>query len=229
VSDRSLTRATLVISIAALAAVVLLLLDGRVGVSSSPVRHTTAAGAPAPAAAAAAPTGDAAFWDLIDKARGAGGSDTSRRTEVLQESLTRLSPHTIIEFARTRRRLDQQAYTWKLWGAANVIEDGCSDDCFRDFRAYLISLGHGPFEQALRNPDSLASVVQDAETGDWENADDVAADAYSSRTGNDFPLDDSDPSGSPAGTPLELDAESLSSRYPRLAARFRDPTTPPHP
>jgi hypothetical protein len=229
VSDRSLTRATLVISIAALVAVVLLLLDGRGGVSSAPVRQTTAAGAPAPAPAAAAPTGDAAFWDLIDKARSAGGSDTSRRTEVLQERLTRLSPQAIIEFARTRRQLDRQAYTWKLWGAANVIEDGCSDDCFRDFRAYLISLGHGPFEQALRNPDSLASVVQDAETGDWENADDVAADAYSSRTGNDFPLDDSDLSGSPAGAPLELDAESLSSRYPRLAARFRDPTTPPDP
>ena len=84
-----------------------------------------------------------------------------------------------------------------MWGAASVIEDGCSDDCFRDFRAYVISLGRGPYERALRNPDSLASVAQDAEAGDWENADDVAPDAYSSVTGNDFPYDHSDLSGQP--------------------------------
>jgi hypothetical protein len=67
-----------------------------------------------------------------------------------------------------------------------VIEDGCSDDCFRDFRGYVISLGRGPYERALANPDSLASVAQDAEAGDWENADNVAPDAYSSVTGGDF-------------------------------------------
>ena len=75
---------------------------------------------------------------------------------------------------------------------------------------------------ALRDPDSLATVVQDAETGDWENADDVAPDAYSSVTGEDFPLDDSDLSGPPSGRPLDLDdASALARRYPRLAARFR--------
>jgi Protein of unknown function (DUF4240) len=102
-----------------------------------------------------------------------------------------------------------------------VIEDGCSDDCFRDFRAYVISLGRSAYERALREPDSLASVAQDAETGDWENADNVAPDAYSSVTGQDFPLDDSDLSGPPAGRPISLDGASLRHRYPRLATRFR--------
>ncbi len=128
----------------------------------------------------------------------------------------------IVEFARIRHRLDRRAYTWRLWGAARVIEDGCSDDCFRDFRGYLISLGRGPYERALRNPDSLASVAADAETGDWENADDVAPDAYSSVTSDDFPLDDSDLSGRPHGTAFSQDDEAgLARRYPRLAARFR--------
>jgi hypothetical protein len=103
-----------------------------------------------------------------------------------------------------------------------VIEDGCSDDCFRDFRAYLIGLGRGPYERALRDPDSLATIVQDAETGDWENADSVAADAYESVTGEDLPVDDSDLSGEPRGQPWDdEDVESLVRRYPRLAARFR--------
>jgi hypothetical protein len=51
--------------------------------------------------------------------------------------------------------------------------------------------------------DSLATVVQDEETGGWEDADDVAPDVYSSVTGEDFPLDDSDLSGAPRGTPFD--------------------------
>jgi hypothetical protein len=84
----------------------------------------------------------------------------------------------------------------------------------------VISLGRDPYECALRDPDSLASVAQNPETGDWENADDVAPEAYSSVTGHDFGHEDSDLSGPPAGTPLNLDRATLKSRYPRLAARF---------
>ena len=53
-----------------------------------------------------------------------------------------------------------------MWGAAYVIEDGCSDDCFRDFRNYVISLGRASYSAALRNPDSLAAVAQDEEPAD---------------------------------------------------------------
>jgi Protein of unknown function (DUF4240) len=204
-----------------------------------PTPETPAAVAPADPEAAAAPPlpqapvsvprtaapagfGEAAFWQLIAETRSAAGNDTARQSELLDERLRQLQPQAIVEFARIRERLDQRAYTWKLWGAAYVIEDGCSDDCFRDFRGYVISLGRGPYEAALRNPDSLVSVAQDAESGDWENADDVAPDAYSSVTGEDYPLDDSDLSGPPRGTPFnENDAAGLARQYPRLAARFR--------
>lgn len=163
-----------------------------------------------------------AFWALIEETREAAGNDTGRQSELLRESLERLDPPAILQFARIRQRLDRGAYTFDLWAAAYVIEDGCSDDCFRDFRGYLISLGRVPYEQALRDPDSLAPVVQDAETGSWENADNVAADAYSSAAGRDFPLDDSDLSGAPRGTPFdENDSSGLVERFPRLAARFR--------
>jgi hypothetical protein len=165
---------------------------------------------------------EAAFWRLMSETRSAAGNDTGKQSELLKERLTQLSPAAIIAFARVRHGLDEAAYTWNLWGAAQVIEDGCSDDCFRNFRGYLISLGEGPYVNALSNPDSLASVAQDAETGDWENADNVAPDAYSSVTGGDFPLDDSDLSGPPRGTPFdENDTAALARRYPRLAARFR--------
>jgi Protein of unknown function (DUF4240) len=161
------------------------------------------------------------FWRLIEQTRRAADNDTGRQSQLLKDRLTELSPGAILRFERTRRQLDRRAYTWAMLGAASVIEDGCSDDCFRDFRAYVISLGRGPYVRALRSPDSLASVARDAETGDWENADDVAPDAYSSVTGNDFPYDEEDLSGPPAGRRVDLSELSLRRRYPRLAARFR--------
>jgi hypothetical protein len=174
---------------------------------------------------ARAPAGgmdEAAFWGLVAATRQAAGNDTARQSQLLQQRLERLPAGSIADFQRIRHRLDVQAYTWAMWGAAYVIEDGCSDDCFRDFRGYLISLGPDRFERALRDPDSLAPFVQDAEQGDWENADSVAGDAYQSVAGTDIPVDDSDLSGSPRGEPWDdEDQDALVRRYPRLAARFR--------
>jgi len=169
-----------------------------------------------------APMDTTTFWRLVADTRAAAGNDTGRQSQLLEHRLSDLPAQQIVDFQRIRHRLDQRAYTWDLWGAAYVIEDGCSDDCFRDFRAYLISLGRGPYEAALRDPDSLAPIAQDAEQGDWENADSVAGDAYSSATGEDFPADDSDLSGKPRGVPWDdNDQEALMRRYPRRAARFR--------
>jgi hypothetical protein len=165
-----ITRAATIGSIVA----VLALLSGCGGGSSvkSAPRPTVESGPPQPTPRAtkvadAAPTrpDDAAFWRLIAETRQAAGNDTGRQSELLKDRLTQLSPQAILEFARTRHRLDQRAYTWSLWGAAYVIEDGCSDDCFRDFRGYLISLGRGPYERALGNPDSLASVAPGRRSG----------------------------------------------------------------
>ena len=165
---------------------------------------------------------EAGVWQLVAATRDEAGGDTGRQTELLEERLRQLPAQQIEDFSRIRHRLDERAYTWELWGAATVIEDGCSDDCFRDFRAYLISLGKTPYETALRDPDALAPIVQDAETGDWENADDVAPDAYESVAGEDIPTGDSDLSGEPRGAAWDDEQEDeLVSRYPRLAARFR--------
>jgi hypothetical protein len=189
-------------------------------VSGVPVAATHAAEAPA----ATSPAGmdKAALWQLIAHTRAESGNDTGRQSELLEERLSRLPARQIADFAEIRHRLDERAYSWKIWGAAYVIDDGCSDDCFRDFRAYLISLGRDAYEAALRNPDSLAPVVQDAEEGDWENADNVAPDAYESATGEDIPADDSDLSGNPRGEPWDdEDQDALVQRYPALAAKFR--------
>jgi hypothetical protein len=186
--------------------------------------ETAAPEATAPTSTPQAKAGmdEAAFWALNDETRQAGGGDTERQSGLLEERLTELPAQQIAEFGRIYHDIDQRAYTWDLWGAAYVIEDGCSDDCFRDFRAYLISLGHGAYSAALRDPDSIAPVVEDAEAGDWENADDVAPDAYEEVAGEDIPSGDSDVSGKPRGEPWDDEQQDeLVRRYPGLAARFR--------
>jgi hypothetical protein len=184
------------------------------------------AAAPAPTAAprgaGAAPMDERAFWGLMAQTRKAADGDTGRQSELLEQRLRHLPAQAIVDFQRIRHRLDEGLYSWDVWGAAFVIDDGCSDDCFRDFRAYLISLGEGAYQTALRDPDALAPVVEDAEKGDWENADSVAGDAYEAVAGEDIPADDSDLSGPPRGRPWDDDREgALIGRYPRLAARFR--------
>jgi hypothetical protein len=164
----------------------------------------------------------AGWGGLGARSRADAGGDTARQTQLLRERLAQMPASAIADFGALRRRLDEGAYRWDLWGAAYVIEDGCSDDCFRDFRAYLIALGRSAYEEGLRDPDSLAGIVEDAESGDWENADEVASEAYQDVTGEDLPAGDSEPSGEPRGTPWDDEqTEELVRRYPRLAARFR--------
>jgi hypothetical protein len=173
-------------------------------------------------AAPAPPSTNASFWPLVAETRSAARNDTGRQSALLEQRLTQLPPAQIVAFGKMRAELDRRAYTYDLWAAAYVIEDGCSSDCFRDFRGYVISLGQAAYEAAIKDPDSLASVAENAEQGDWENADNVAPDAYSSVTSDDYPLDSSDLSGTPRGTPFdENDIASLKRRFPRLAARFR--------
>jgi Protein of unknown function (DUF4240) len=167
---------------------------------------------------------EAAFWDLIAETRTAAANDTTRQSALLKERLSRLSPQEIIDFAEIHDRLDEGAATSDLWGAAFVIEDGCADDCFGTFRSYLISLGQDPYERALADPDSLASVRLIGETGEWPNAENAAPEAYASVTGAELPVNDSDSraGGTLNGASLvEDDPAVLASRYPQLVARFR--------
>jgi Protein of unknown function (DUF4240) len=71
-------------------------------------------------------------------------------------------------FEVQHRQAFADSYDWGLWGAAYVIDGGCSDDGFDYFRAYLISRGRAVFEAAMADPDSLADA--DLEGGEmWED------------------------------------------------------------
>jgi hypothetical protein len=196
--------------------------SGATGISGATGATGVTGPAPTPAADDCGAMDETAFWQLIDETRSAAGDNTERQSQLLEQRLRQLPPDQIAAFERQRDCFDKRAYSWDLWGAAYVIEDGCSDDCFRDFRAYLISLGQATYESGVSDPDSLAGRVDDTEKGDWENADNVAPEAYEEVAGDDLPSGDSDLSGQPSGTEWDDDNEgALIARYPKLAAEFR--------
>jgi uncharacterized protein DUF4240 len=121
-TDRAAGRVSLVLSVATLVGI-LLLLHHR---ASTPSTASVAPrGAPVTAKAVAAVGGGSQFWNVIDRAHGQGGGDEGRESGLIKDQLTKLSPQAIIAFDQQRRRLDRQLYTWRIWGAATAIEDGC--------------------------------------------------------------------------------------------------------
>jgi hypothetical protein len=148
-----------------------------------------------------------AFWSLIDESRkvldpsNVDGSH-AKQAEALKAALERLPASDIVAFRNLfRERLDE-AHRWDLWGVANLLGDGCTDDGFMDFSDWLISMGRGVFEDALRDPDSLSKFVSDRtiENYFFEGFRSVPYEAYEAVVGRPIPRDSSRGNpGSPAG------------------------------
>jgi len=78
-----------------------------------------------------------------------------------------------------------RAYDHDLWGAAYLLNGGCSDDGFDYFRGWLIGQGQEVYENALRDPQSLRNVTGPCVS--CENFLYIAMDAYEARTGQQLP------------------------------------------
>ncbi len=133
----------------------------------------------------------AAFWQLLEDAR---TTDLTATNERVYAALIRLSPDAIGAFDRHRMVLMASSFTRRLWGAAYLIEGGCSDDGFEYFRSGLILSGHLWFEGANAEPDRLVEMDEDLS---FEPFMYTAQQAFEHVTG------------------VELSAEFLT--YPRLA------------
>src|SRR5579872_1404459 len=104
------------------------------------------------------------FWKIIDRVHAARPDDMDAKCEGLRAELQNLSKVDLRAFIEHFDDADARAYDWNLWGAAYLIQGGCSDDSFSDFRASLISMGRKYYERALADPDSLADVECDEES-----------------------------------------------------------------
>jgi Protein of unknown function (DUF4240) len=135
------------------------------------------------------------WWDLIRAARMVVGdpTDGAAVAAALTGLLSALEPDDIAEFAQPLWTALAASYTTDLWGAAYLINGGCSDDGFDYFRGWLMSQGRAAYERAVAEPDSLAelpAVIRAATDGLELEAEDMLGavwSAYRRVTGEDLP------------------------------------------
>lgn len=160
--------------------------------------------------------GNTEFWEIINKAKTAAGN-AHERPQALRVLLRELEPSEIQSFYETYKLNIYAAYTWPLWGAAYIINGGCSDDCFDYFRDWLISEGQDAFENAVNNPESLADLpfIEEAELEEFRY---IADEVYEEKTGQDMMPNRVPHPGEPIGT--EWDEDEVYKLYPRIADKY---------
>jgi hypothetical protein len=99
---------------------------------------------------------DEKFWAIIEECHAASEGDAARKDQLIKAAMSRLSGEDALAFYQIFLRMMDAAFTWGLWGAAHVLNGGCGDDSFSDFRASLISRGRVVFEETVADPDSMA-------------------------------------------------------------------------
>lgn len=166
------------------------------------------------------------FWKLIEDAYRADPVD---HFESLKERLEELKWFEVIEFQVRFDEAIATANLLSLWGAAQLINGSISDDAFRDFRVWLVGRGRHAYESALKNPDSLADIL-DGDPVDGFGLDAAAIRVYESKTGmSDFferlDLAEKDlPPPPPEGEDWDFDdPDEQRRRYPRLAHLYLAP------
>ena len=115
----------------------------------------------------------------------------------------------------------READTKDLWAAAYMICGGCSDDGFRDFRAWLIAQGREVFKGAVPNPDSLADHPSlGREYPSYPAFWSIPQEIYNLKTGGDFPDLELPSLEKPTGIKFEDDEDALRASCPRLYAAY---------
>lgn len=127
------------------------------------------------------------FWNLIEQSLKKSDGELSVQHEVLLSKLADLSAEEIIDFDKIFNRHHIESYTSNLWAAAYIINGGCSDDVFDYFRGWLISRGKDVFENALKDPSSIADIIDidEFEEAEFEDILYLAHDVYRMKTNLD--------------------------------------------
>ncbi|KAJ8145293.1 hypothetical protein OY671_001626 [Metschnikowia pulcherrima] len=184
------------------------------------------------------------FWGIVETAReraGAGADDRGAEDDPSPGALTdllveRSAADEMSAFVDVAGDVANDAYAWPVWGAAYLVEGGCSDDGFMDFRDGLVLAGRAVFERTSADPDTLADhpvVAAMADGGSpwfgFESSDSLVRDAWSRATGEDdeayYAARERTSSvrarSEPAGEPWDFDDEEENARrLPRLTASF---------
>jgi len=161
------------------------------------------------------------FWKLIEKTFKISEGNLSKQVELLTELLAQNSENDIVDYKTILDNLMDEAYDAKLWDAAIVINCGCSDDSFADFRAWVIAHGKEVYEKALVDPEILVDLVEIDEWASDELFLYVAEESYERKTGQELPAHVYR-TERPELRGDFWSEETRKKRFPKLAAKFGD-------
>jgi hypothetical protein len=157
------------------------------------------------------------FWSIVHSPGGGHQGDCEAQSEIVRRRLAGLASAEIASFSERFHEQMNRAYSWDLWGAAFIINGGCSDDGFEYFRAWLVMQGRQVFEAALADPETLADVVARGEV-ECEEILYVPFEVYERVSGGrQLPAGLHQPQ-EPSGKAWE--EKDLDTRFPRLTAAF---------
>ena len=182
------------------------------------------------------------FWTFIELSHRAGPKPGDREA-FLAHRLSRISRSHVLDFVQHLSATREPANTYRLWRAADILMKGrCSTDGFHYFQMWLVGLGRAAYEQAIADPDSLATVPavqrlaslprpwQDDDYPAWESLEFVACEVGDQRADIDGDIRDvvteeravtlrTDPNPNDVDW-ARLNTETVAHRYPRLWALF---------
>jgi len=159
------------------------------------------------------------FWSIVDEAHRVAGEDNEARVDALKQQLLPLGLSEIQGFQNRYDEMIHKANRWDLWGAAYLMNGGCSDDGFRYFCHWLISEGRATFERAVAAPDSLADLPRQ-DYFELESFAYVALKAFEDKGGGELERDFSIEMAMPIGE--EWSEDELPTLHPKLAAKYED-------
>ncbi len=95
------------------------------------------------------------FWDMVERWKSTCVIDSDSYLDQAMEDLQKLDFQEQLRFKEIMNAYIDHADVPGLWDAATVMKNGCSDEDFLYFRAWLIAQGKETYLEALRDPDSL--------------------------------------------------------------------------
>jgi hypothetical protein len=154
------------------------------------------------------------FWQILENCK-----DSDTPEAIAARELEKLSPEEIVSYQEHFDQFFARAYRWNLWGAAYLINGGCSDDDFIDFRYGLIAKGKAVYKKALENPDSLADLATDETSNEAFGY--VAAEVYEAKTNSELPRSQVEVFPEPLGEEWDFDDDAeCEKRLPKIWAKF---------
>ncbi len=162
---------------------------------------------------------DDRFWEIIHRSHKAANGDFEEQQEQLESELLKLTPQDILLFDNRFSQLRGAAYNWQLWAAAYIINGGCSDDSFNDFREWVIAQGKDFYFRTMQDPATLVDVSRERMEVECEGMGFIPATVFEEMTGEEMPNGLRE-NIEITGTEWDEDNDDLQKMFPKLWEKY---------